>query len=138
MLLRKWPQCYGWSTSPTLKSTFVAAKPVLLKERANRYLDEDGKGRWMGSREKKERGGRGKKIPFSSGSPRSSVCIDEWPGWIKKALLTISSWGLHEFHSKARCNFPIQHRKIIANSTGSNAIVKRLQCIADSLTQNLY
>lgn len=40
MLLRKWPWCYGWSASPTLKSTFVEARAVLLKAGANRYLDE--------------------------------------------------------------------------------------------------
>lgn len=34
--------CYAWSTSLTLKSTFNAARTVLLKEITNRYLDEDG------------------------------------------------------------------------------------------------
>lgn len=34
--------CYAQSTAPTLKSTFNAARTVLIEEITNRYLNGDG------------------------------------------------------------------------------------------------
>lgn len=139
MLLRKWPWCYGWSASPTLKSTFVEARAVLLKAGANRYLDEVMK---VGGTEEcwekqckeesKRRGSR--KSPFSKRFPAEPQPIQECSGWKDKKLFwqLLNSRVVTEFHNEAGCNFHSQHGKVPANTTGGTIPVARRQGTAHS------
>lgn len=90
--------CYAWSTAPTLKSTFNAARTALAKEI---LIDT---WTWGGRKRggEKSPGREGHENPICSISLRSCGCIDECPGWIIKVFYSISGRELHAFHSETR------------------------------------